>query len=230
MRTGTLVLLVTMLICGCKKKTDGDKPDMEISNKPVLLFPSQNSACTTSTIVSATQSIISFTWKQVDNASNYDVIIKNMTTGTSIIHNTPVPMLELTLSRDTPYSWYVISKPVKTPLESQSDIWNFYNPGPGEIYYTPFPADQNSPIGQYVTALNGSIQLRWRGSDPDNDIVNYDVYFGTSISPEIYKSNVTDMFLNNIKVISGTTYYWKIITKDEHGNSSSSALFQFRVV
>ena len=45
----------------------------------------------------------------------------------------------------------------------------------------------------------------------------------------LLKSNVVDMFTNNVVVTAGTTYYWKVVTKDAQGNTSESNMFQFKV-
>lgn len=60
-------------------------------------------------------------------------------------------------------------------------------------------------------------------------IVGYDVYFGTVDTQALLKSGVTDMFLHNVGVTSGTTYYWKIVNKDSAGNTSESDVSWFMV-
>lgn len=100
----------------------------------------------------------------------------------------------------------------------------------GVMSYTPFPATITAPLfGAKVTASAGSVSLTWSGSDVDNDIVGYDVYLGTAAIPPLYKTNITDSFLNNVSASSNTTYYWKVITKDSQGNTSDSGIFQFSV-
>lgn len=61
-------------------------------------------------------------------------------------------------------------------------------------------------------------------------IFSYDIYLGTSVtSIPLIKSNITDMFLNGNAVISGATYYWKVVTHDSKGNTSDSGVLSFKV-
>ena len=124
----------------------------------------------------------------------------------------------------------MVSKSNSSTTTTQSDTWKFYNAGLGTVSHPPFPADNLSPAyGQNVTATGGTVNLTWTASDPDNDIAGYDVYFGTTATPTISKSNITDKFMNGVAVTSGITYYWKIVSKDNQGNTSDSGVFQFKV-
>jgi hypothetical protein len=223
------LLFMGLILIGCGKKKNTPVPILPPA-KAVLSTPSQNAVCTTGTVLSDTESSILFTWNTADNAGNYDLVLKNLLTSDTTTQNTNQTQLTLTLLRNTPYSWYIVSKSDKTSATAKSDVWKFYNSGPGVVTYAPFPAEIISPtFGQQVTASSGTINLSWTGNSVDNATLVYDVYFGTSNSPVILKSNLTDMFLNNVTVISGTTYYWRIITKDPNGNTSDSGLFQFSV-
>ena len=123
-----------------------------------------------------------------------------------------------------------MSKSSKSATLVQSDTWKFYNAGAGTVSYAPYPADVVAPaVGQNVAAPAGTVNLSWKGSSVDGNITGYDVYFGTGKSPGVLKSNVTDSFYNNVSVIAGTQYYWKIVTRDAKGNTSDSGLFQFKV-
>ena len=228
MRKHILVTLITVttLIAGCGKKNDpASAPD---PGKAALTLPAQNAACATGTVISSTQSTIIFTWNSSANTDSYELDIKNLLTGTTTTQTSATNQLSVNLNRDTPYSWYVVSKSSTSTTATKSDVWKFYNAGVGTVSHPPFPADNLSPtFGQSVTA--GTVNLTWTGSDPDNDIAGYDVYFGTTPSPAISKSNITDKFVNGVTVTSGIVYYWKVITKDAAGNTSDSGTFQFKV-
>lgn len=221
-------LLLTAMGCG-KKSSPTPAPDLT-PGKTVLTLPKQNEACTSGTIISATQSSVLFTWGTSNNADSYDLNLKNLLTGATTTQTTSTTQLQITLSRNMPYSWYIVSKSSKSATTVQSDTWKFYNAGAGTVSYAPYPADVVAPaFGQNVAAPAGTINLSWKGSSVGGNITGYDVYFGTSTSPGVLKSNVTDSFYNNVSVISGTQYYWKVITKDANGNTSDSGLFQFKV-
>jgi hypothetical protein len=219
-------LLLTAMGCG-KKSSPTPAPDLTPA-KAVLTLPKQNEACTSGTIISATQSSVLFTWGASNNADSYELNLKNLLTGATTSQTTSTTQLQITLSRNTPYSWYIASKSNKSSTTAQSDTWKFYNAGAGTVSYAPYPADVVAPaIGQNVVA--GTVNLSWKGSSVGGNITGYDVYFGTSTSPAVLKSNVTDSFYNNVSVISGTQYYWKVVTEDAIGNTSDSGLFQFKV-
>ncbi|QEC79291.1 hypothetical protein [Mucilaginibacter ginsenosidivorax] len=222
-------LLLAIVIAGCQKKSS---PTPQVANpaKAALTFPAQDAVCTTGTIISATQSSVTFTWQTAANTSSYELNLKNLLTGTSTTQTTTSNQLAVKLSRNTPYSWYIVSKSEKTSSTAQSDTWKFYNSGLGTVSHSPFPAELVSPgFGLDVASGDGTIKLQWKGSDVDGDITGYDLYFGTTVTPALYMANVKDMFMNGISVKSGTTYYWNVITTDSQGNTSNSGLFQFKI-
>ena len=218
------LIAITTLIAGCGKKND--PASATDPGKAELTFPAQNSACITGTVISSTQSTINFTWNSSANTDSYEVDIKNLLTGTTVTQTSNTNQYSATLLRDTPYSWYVVSKSSTSTTTTKSDVWKFYNAGVGTVSHPPFPADNLSPtFGQSVTGT--TVNLTWTASDPDNDIAAYDVYFGATSTPVISKSNITDKFVNGVTITSGSTYYWRVITKDAAGNTSDSGVFQF---
>jgi len=217
-------LIVILEACGGKKPNT--VTPAQTPSKAVLAAPAQNGVCITGTVVSNTQSSVTFIWNASDNTDSYDVTVKNLLTNTATTQNTTQTQLTVTLTRGTPYSWYVVSKSSKVSTTTQSDTWKFYNSGQGVVTYAPFPADITAPtFGQVVSTA--TVNLTWTGSSVSNNIANYDVYFGTTNTPPLLKSAITDNFVNNVSLTSKTTYYWKVVTRDANGNTSDSELFQF---
>lgn len=241
MKKGILLIIPAILIlmgCGGGKQNDPTPAPVQVSapNKVALSAPAINSVCTTGTIISATQSSISFSWAASSNTDSYDLYLKNLLNSAVTTQNVTATQATVTLLRNTPYSWYIVSKSTKTTTTAQSDVWKFYNAGSGTVTYAPFPAEITSPtFAQNVSATAGAINLAWAGSPVNTGtivttpIATYDVYFGTTNTPPVLKSGVADSFLNNVAVTSKTTYYWKVITKDALGNTSDSGLYQFNV-
>lgn len=226
-------LIVLILLCtiswSCEKSSNPEP--VKNPAKAVLTFPAQNEACTTGTIISATQSSVEFKWNKSENTDSYELVLKNLESGTITNHPAGANnQLTVTLNRNTPYSWYIISKLSSSTTPAQSDTWKFYNAGPASVFYAPFPADALTPaMGANVTATGGKITLSWTGSDADNDITSYDVYLGTTNAPSILSANLNASPLANVTVAANTTYYWKVITKDAKGNTSDSGIYQFKV-
>jgi hypothetical protein len=219
--------LVAISLTSCKQNSD--KPEIP-PVKADLVFPLKNQACIDATAIDQTHSTIEFNWNSSANTDNYHLVITDLNTGTDTTKATDRTILQVTLKRNTPYSWYVISKSSRVSETAKSDVWKFYNPGPGAESYSPYPAELVYPsIGAQVKAVNGKITLAWNGSDADADITGYDVYLGTGTSPVLLKSNLTVTQLADVNVSADTTYYWKVVTKDSNGNKSDSGTYQFRV-
>jgi hypothetical protein len=69
--------------------------------------------------------------------------------------------------------------------------------------------------------------LEWTGSDVDDDIIEYEVFFGT-ISPPETSIGVTSDSTISTQVVASKTYYWRVVTKDSSNNTSSSEIFEFK--
>lgn len=227
MRKYISVLLITSALFSCAIPADLLLPAPEAAT---LLAPATNEACAAGTVLSDSITKIKFSWTSVATAESYDITIKNLLTGKSVTQGATTNSIEVAVKRNTPFSWFVTSKSTLTTKTSDSNTWKFYTTGPVQIFYTPFPAEAISPtIGQQITG--NKVSLRWKGADVDNDISAYDVYFGTDANPPILQSKLaaSTTSIADLSVVAGTKYYWKVVTKDAKGNSSSSEIFQFTV-
>lgn len=230
-------LLLFSICCvgliGCKKSNNksNDSPPAPAQppEKAILTAPAQNSACVQGVNMNSNSSSITLQWAQATNADSYEVNIKNLNSGAVVTQTTSQTQLMVALPVSAPYSWYVVSKSSKIATTAQSDTWKFYNAGPGASNYTPFPADLTFPkYLQTVTATDSKVQLIWNGSDPDNDIVRYDIVWRINNSVIINRAAAT-VSNYTITVASGQTYFWSIQTTDSKGNTSTSDTYQFKV-
>jgi len=74
-----------------------------------------------------------------------------------------------------------------------------------------------------------SVYLSWQGGDPDpTDTITYDVYLDTNNPPSI---RVTENLVNTSYPTYGltynTTYFWKIIAKDNNGDETAGLIWRF---
>ena len=223
--------VAVLVLSNCSGSDDGGGNDGGNDNPPsaaTLQFPEQNSECKEGTNVTATKSTISFDWSDAQNATSYQLVLKNLATQSTSTHNATDSNLDLAVDRGTPYSWYVVSKNAGTQT-AQSATWKFYNAGEATTSYAPFPADLVAPnMGVGLSNTTTNVTLQWTGSDIDNDIDNYEVFFG-SVNPPTTSLGSTTSTSMQTSVSSGNDYYWKVITTDDVGNSSTSEIFQFRV-
>lgn len=227
MRKGLLFLVIIILYQSCGGKKSAPIP-ATTPGKAVLATPAKNSLCVTGAAISATESSVTFSWNASDNTDEYDLVVKNLLTSTISNQTTPLTQLAVTLLQNTPYSWYIVSKSKKNSTTTQSDSWKFYNSGSGIITYAPFPAEIISPAPNEIIT-SATADLSWKGSATDpSTIANYDIYFGSTNTPLVFKTNLTDTVLKSVNLASNTTYYWRVVTRDISGNTSDSGLFQFR--
>ena len=222
MKKHLLLILLCLAVISCKK------PVKDPPTKAVLSLPLNNEACTSGTVTSPTLSSILFKWNASQNAESYELTIKNLETGVTTTQTTTNAELAVTLTRNMPYSWFVTAKSSKIATTAVSDTWKFYNAGEATSAFAPFPADLTFPrMAQRVTPTAGKIALTWTGGDVDNDIVNYDIYLGTTTTPALIKATQTGLTLPDVAVNAATTYYWKVITRDSKGNTSDSGIYVF---
>lgn len=199
-------------------------------SKVNLIFPYENSLCNEGTNLTPTSSTVLFEWGTSDNTNSYTLVLKNLISGAIITRETALTEIAINIERATPFEWYVTSNSNFVTTNAQSSKWKFYNASEGVQSYAPFPAEAVSPeMAEVLETTASEITLDWSSSDIDNDIVSYDLYFGTDSIPAIYSSGLTETMLNNVIITTNTIYYWKIITKDSKGNSSDSGVFQFRI-
>jgi hypothetical protein len=75
----------------------------------------------------------------------------------------------------------------------------------------------------------GKTTLRWSGGDPDGDQVSYEVYFGTTTLPPLV-ATIQDTFFQPGRLNWNTTYYWRIIAKDDKGSVTAGDTWHFKTM
>ncbi|MDP2527704.1 hypothetical protein [Maribacter dokdonensis] len=222
-KSGFLVFLFLILqSCGVDSDVLGYAND-EISI--MLIFPENDSECTEGIIVSDSQSELVFRWEDEFNNSPYTVHLTNLLSSQTKLILSDTTEVAIILDRSVAYSWYVTGK-----TNSSSEVWNFYNEGPGLESSIPYPASAISPVtGASISQTSTTVNLVWSSEDPDDDIISFDLYFGESEDPPLFFEDINASRYNDIPVEADKTYYWKIVTKDSVGNESTSEVFTFSV-
>jgi fibronectin type 3 domain-containing protein len=94
----------------------------------------------------------------------------------------------------------------------------------------PYPPSNPSPLDG-AADIDIHVNMSWIGGDPDpDDVLVYDIYFGTSNPPpKIISKQIKETFNPGVLQYS-TTYYWKIVSLDTQGFSASSPIWNFSTI
>lgn len=171
----------------------------------------------------------SFTWMEAidpdDDPVSYDFLLgTDENPETIIAEGIADATFNVTdeLLNNTTYYWKVVAKDQRGNTSVSNQIFSFTT-----LSNAP-PSDFN-----LVTVIDGATSVillptfTWQMAE-DDDPVSYDLYLGTENDPLLWAENITEttytltelLFLNQ-------TYYWKVVAKDNAGNSTSSEVFSF---
>lgn len=221
----SLSILVLLASCG---GNDDPPPAPEGAN---LVFPLENSECTTGVSVNEDLSQITFEWQASAHTDSYTLSVVNLNTNIPQTISTAATSASLSIAKGTPFSWSVTSISSNSDQVATSETWLFYNAG-SQITYPPFPAQLVSPTSGSTVQMDISneVLLVWTGADVDNDIDSFEVFFSDQSPPttSVGTTNSNTMELA-VSVQSDTVYYWEVVATDREGNSSNSGIFEFRV-
>ncbi len=217
-------LFLFLLCLACRKEK------ILLPGEALLLFPKNNEICADGIIISAGKSKILFKWDASKNTDSYVLSIKNLESGQISTHTTDKTQLEIELDRNLAYSWFILSKNTKINKELSSDTWKFYNPAPAQTSFSPFPAELLSPkYEEIIPATTEKVSLKWSCTDADGDILNYNIFLGTTPVPVLYKAGVKETSLADLVLDRNKSYYWKVVAIDSKGNKSHSDVYSFKL-
>ncbi|MCP4706729.1 MAG: hypothetical protein GY865_19195, partial [candidate division Zixibacteria bacterium] len=183
-------------------------------NVPSLLTPTDN----------ATDIIafdITLSWIGGDsNAGDvvvYDVYCDTVNPPTRLFTRTADTSIDIDrLSIEQTYYWKVIARDSRNGV-TEGPVWQFTT-----INTPPQIPSYNLPLNNSAIVPD-NVYLSWQEAidrDTDDTIVDYDIYFGTSATPPLFAANQTELFYPLGVLAPSTVYYWKILARDNHGNTS----------
>lgn len=223
-----LYLFLIIISSSCSEDDDGMAVnEINPPTAATLIFPENNTVCNEGTIISETETDVLFQWEAGANASSYILKINNLNDGTSREISTLSTEFLIRILRGTPYSWSVTSFTADGNESADSPVWSFYNAGLPVENHAPFPATVVYP-NSGASVAQGNVTLEWEASDIDNDIATYTIFFDTT-NPPATEVNTTGNTSMEVSVTSGNIYYWRVVTTDDAGNTSTSQVFQFAV-
>ena len=87
----------------------------------------------------------------------------------------------------------------------------------------------NVAVAEKMAALRTEAYFRDRAARAD--LAEFEVYFGTSAQSLALQATLTsDQTSYPVPVVSGTIYFWEILSRDAEGNTSRSGVYSFRVL
>lgn len=90
------------------------------------------------------------------------------------------------------------------------------------------PNAANGPVPlSGATDVPVSLTLQWQGSDPDGQALTFDVFFGTVGPLPIVAFNRPNPSYEVGPLVAGTTYFWRILSRDASGAETLSPTWNF---
>jgi hypothetical protein len=128
-----------------------------------------------------------------------------------------------TMQFGTTYYWKIVARDTHGATTT-GPIWSFTT-GSNDPPYTPTnPDPQNG-----ATEIEITYTISWDGGDPNpGDSITYDLYFGSTNPPNIFRRDLSDTFYLIDGMSYNTMYYWKVIAKDSHGEETEGPVWQFK--
>jgi hypothetical protein len=132
----------------------------------------------------------------------------------------PVNMLP-----NTNYYWKVVANDGKGG-ETSSDWFGFSTIKSN----TPPSKPSNPSPGIGATSVSLTSALSWNCTDPNGDVLKYNVYLGTNSTAPIVASGITVSSYKPTALLPNTNYYWKVVANDSKGGETSSDWFAFSTI
>ena len=221
-------ILVSLALYGCSGGSGDDNPNPlapknNAPTVPILVYPTNNLLCISN--------ILEFEWNTSfdtdGDAISYKIEIAKDNHFSQIAYNSNLSTTKktFTLEKGIAYYWRVQAIDSKKESSNYSTVFNLFTEGIGVSNHLPFTPQLVKPILN-STETFGDVTLEWLGSDTDNDRLTFDVYLGTSNPLSLVSENQnTQNFVVN--TIASTTYYWKVVVKDNKGGVAIGQIWKF---
>jgi hypothetical protein len=208
-----------------------DAPTQETKNTapsvPPLVSPANATLCI--------NNVVGFEWNASTDAENnpivYQLQIATDNQFTQIVKTAEGTAIgqTITLNKGTAYYWRVKATDNKNASSNYSATYSFYTEATAVANHLPFLPQLLQPeINSFVNSATAN--LKWSATDVDtNDILVFDVYFGTTNPPTAkVGSNLASTSLNTNTLQPATNYYWRVVVKDNKGGETTGQVWNFK--
>ena len=224
----TLTLSVVLWSCGGGSDTPPPPPPVNNApTTPTLVSPVNNLLCIDNPVTCQ--------WNASTDA-NGDVITYQIEvakdaqfTQDKQTFNSQLTTQNVPLEEDISYYWRVKAIDSKNASSSYSSVYKFYTYGEGISNHLPFAPELISPtLNEVVHDAPKTISLQWVADDVDiSDTLTFDVYFGTDNPPVVINSANLSAVTLEVNLEASTTYYWKVVVKDNQGGQTIGQIWNF---
>ncbi len=231
MKLKILYSFITLLIISCSPSAPADEEEEpggtlnQAPEKPVLDWPTNNMICA--------DDLLKFKWDtsldpEGDPVSYYiQISLDPQFSSIYAQESVAVSSIEVNLNPSQNYFWRVKAKDDNQNESAFSDVWTLSTDGTSNVNNLPSTPEYIFPaLGE--TMSSGDLELSWNSTDDDGDSLVYDLYFGTSEEPEIFRENLQSNTFE-LSSLSSDTYYWKIVVKDNNEGQTVGQVWNFKV-
>jgi hypothetical protein len=222
-----VVILGLMVSCGGSDKDPVEEtPDNRPPSVPNHVYPLNNTLCINNSV--------EFQWSKSEDLDNdflkYKVEVSDNIGFTSIVQTKTVSTISTTiiLEKGKAFYWRVKAIDAKNAESDFSTPSQFLTEGEGVTNHLPFSPDLIVPTPNEVIDGTSAI-LSWSASDADNDALTFDVYLDT-VNPPLAKvsENQTETTYSASNLSVATTYYFKVVVKDDKGGQTIGQVWSFK--
>ncbi|KLO23033.1 cell surface protein [Marinitoga sp. 1197] len=126
------------------------------------------------------------------------------------------------------------NKIIEIPLKSEYNSLTWpYEKGYLNREYLNLPPNKPTiiyPEDKNFAVIESDLNLKWNGSDPNNDQITFDVYYGYNENDLlVFKKNLLKKEVNINNLIGKKDYYIKIVASDGMFKSESS-IYKFKII
>lgn len=231
MKIKTLYFALAVLCLSCSGGSDdgGPSPTNPIINQPPtkvgsLISPENNIICISSRVT--------FKWSTAEDPEgqpfNYVLEISKDNAFSTLEEEiiTGLTSKAVLLEKGVYYYWRVKAVDNEGASGSYSSVFNFYTEGEGETNHLPFQPQAVFPKKEDQVDAS-SVTLQWTANDLDNDPLTYDVYLDISNPPTKKVAADIDTPSLTVSLEDTTTYFWKIIAKDNNSGITHGEVWTF---
>lgn len=214
-----------LISCGGGDDTSDAVTENKAPSSPSLVAPENNLLCIDNTVA--------FQWNAASDpdsdAVRYQIEVAkdNQFKEIDFTNSVTTVAKSILLEKGVRYYWRVKAIDSKNLSGNYSSVFQFYTEGVGLINHLPFAPSLVKPELSSVVNDN-SIVLEWNASDVDaNDVLTYDVYFGTTNPPTAKVSSNQSLKTCTQTLNSSGTFYWSADVKDNKGGISKGQVWRF---